>query len=102
MKVKNKLTVTRVQYLAILVFAESFLVPLQAHLATGMFPDRVEFIGYMVTGGVQAVTLLLALLKKEETEPVEIKEGGNPSVVALHRVVCKVRNYLRTGFYSVR
>jgi len=100
--VVSTLSVTHVKYLAVLVFAESFLVPLQITLNSGRFPNAVELCSYAIAGAVQSVTLLLALLRKENIDPVEAQEGGNPAVTAFRRRVRYVRNYLWTGFYSVR
>jgi hypothetical protein len=75
--IKDPVTLYRVLVVALLVFGESFLIPLQTRLATGSFPSNVELTSYLVTGLLQAVTLLLAFLRKETNDTVKSEKNPN-------------------------
>jgi hypothetical protein len=73
--------------LTFLVFAEAFLVPLGATLNNGRWPTFVELAAYFVTGLIQAVTVLLALLKKETGETEKYQVLPNVPIVPFAELV---------------
>lgn len=102
MKVKNELTLSRVQWLIILIFAEAFLIPLQSRLSTGSFPTTVETICYIITGLVQSVTMGLTLLKREDATPSETEKSPNVAIVSIGVRVRNIAKRYRRSLYSVR
>lgn len=67
LKAKNKLTLKRVEVICVLIFALNFLTPLQQILGSNRYPTGIEISSLLVTATLQVVTLLLALVQKDET-----------------------------------
>jgi len=67
-KVKNQLTMTRIQMVALLIFAEAFFGPLHNIMATGVWPTPLQVIDVLCTAILQVVTMLLALLERGSSE----------------------------------
>jgi hypothetical protein len=68
---RENVSIDRIYLLIALVFLESILPLLQSRLASGSIPSLVELLGYLCTGGIQVVTMLLVLLRKTENAPPE-------------------------------
>lgn len=64
-KVKNQLTMTRLQMVAALIFMEAFLGPVHNILATGVWPTPLQVADILCTAVLQVATMFLALLERE-------------------------------------
>jgi len=64
LKFKNKVTRKRVSTIAVLVFLESFIVPLNATLQTGVWPTPVQVAGSLTGAILQCITVFAGLLEK--------------------------------------
>jgi len=63
-KLRNRVTRKRVSTIAILVFAEAFIGPLNATLQTGAWPTPVQIAGSLTSAVLQVVTVVAGLLEK--------------------------------------
>ena len=61
-------TIPRVLIIAILLFAEAFLVPVLTTLQLNRMPTDIEWFTYLVTAAIQLITFLMAFVKGEEVK----------------------------------
>lgn len=71
MKLRNPITTTRLAIVSGLVFAETFLIPINQVLLTGVYPDGVQLLQACTTAGIQVTTIIGALLEREPSESTE-------------------------------
>ena len=63
-KLKNKLTRRRLIFVAAVIFVEAFVMPINAILSQGVWPQPVQVAHCMTTAILQVTTLTLGLLEK--------------------------------------
>lgn len=63
-KVKNTITTKRLAFIAALVFIEAFLMPVNAILSQGTWPDPVQVAHCATTAILQVTTLAVGLLER--------------------------------------
>lgn len=64
LKVRNTITSKRLAFIATLVFIEAFLIPINAILQQGVWPEPVQLVQCVTTAILQVTTLSLGLLER--------------------------------------
>lgn len=70
-KVKNKLSRTRVYYIIVIVFGLNFLKPMMEILGSQRWPTSIELVLALCTGIFQVLVIFQGLLQIESLEPEE-------------------------------